>query len=65
MESVQKAKQRFRQYPILLAKCNKEAMSYASCVLQKDNIKLNDCGEQFKQFKICLQKTAATLKTKI
>lgn len=65
MESVQKAKQRFRQYPILLAKCSKEAMNYASCVLKKDNVKVNDCGEEFKHFKNCLQKNAAVLKTRV
>ncbi|RZC40764.1 GPI mannosyltransferase 1 [Asbolus verrucosus] len=38
MEAVQKAKQRFRQYPVILAKCSKEATDYATCVLKKDNV---------------------------
>ncbi|KAJ8974380.1 hypothetical protein NQ317_001532 [Molorchus minor] len=59
MESVLKAKQRCRQYPIFLAKCNKEATNYATCVLKKDNVSLNDCSVAFKEFKTCLQKTAA------
>lgn len=65
MESVYKAKQRSKQFPIILAKCSKEATLYASCVLKRDNVKLNDCGEEFSKFKSCLQKAAAQLKTKI
>ncbi|XP_063929690.1 NADH dehydrogenase [ubiquinone] 1 alpha subcomplex assembly factor 8 [Zophobas morio] len=65
MESVQKAKQRFRQYPALLAKCGKEATAYATCVLKRDNVNLNDCKEEFVKFKSCLQKSAASLKTRL
>ncbi|KAJ8959457.1 hypothetical protein NQ318_022150 [Aromia moschata] len=61
MESVAKAKQRYKQYPVILAKCSREATNYATC----DNVNLNDCGEEFKHFKSCLQKTAASLKTRI
>ncbi|KAJ8928090.1 hypothetical protein NQ314_019370 [Rhamnusium bicolor] len=65
MESVQKAKLRYKQYPMIIAKCSKEATNYATCVLKKDNVNLNDCNEEFKQFKSCLQKTALSLKTRI
>lgn len=65
MESVQKAKERLRLYPVLLAKCSKEATEYASCVLKKDNVNLNDCKEEFGRFKVCLQKTAASLKSRL
>ncbi|XP_068910231.1 uncharacterized protein [Tenebrio molitor] len=65
MESVQKAKQRFRLYPVILAKCSKEATDYAACVLKKDNVSLNDCKEAFGKFKNCLQKSAANLKTRL
>lgn len=65
MESVRKAKQRFRQYPVVLSKCKNEAAGYAKCVLKKDNVNLNDCVNEFKQFKDCLQKSAAALKTRV
>lgn len=65
MESVKKAKERFRQYPLLLAKCKAEATDYAKCVLKKDNVKLSDCGEEFARFKGCLRKSAAALKTRL
>lgn len=65
MESVSKARTRYRQYPILLGKCSKEATIYAKCVLKRDNVSKNDCGDEFKQFKTCLQKTASAMKTKI
>lgn len=65
IESVRKAKERFRQYPVLLAKCGKEATVYAKCVLKKDSVNLNDCDEEFKSFKNCLRKTAASMKTRV
>lgn len=65
MESVKKAKQRFRQYPIILGKCKNEASVYAKCVLKKDNVNINDCANEFKLFKDCLQKSAVSLKTRI
>lgn len=65
MESVSKARSRYRQYPIILTKCSKEAMVYAKCVLKMDNVNKNDCGEEFRYFKNCLQKTASVMKTKI
>lgn len=65
MESVRKAKERFRQYPLLLGKCSKEASVYAQCVLKKDSVSLNDCNAEFSSFKNCLKKTAAAMKTRI
>lgn len=65
MESVGKARTRYRQYPIILGKCSKEATVYAKCVLKRDNLNKNDCGAEFSQFKNCLQKTASAMKTKL
>lgn len=65
MESVTKAKNRFRQYPVILAKCSTEASKYAKCVLKRGSVELNDCSEEFRLFKNCLQKSAANLKTRI
>lgn len=65
MESVSKARARFRQYPVILGKCSKEATVYAKCVLKRDNVGKNDCGEEFKLFKNCLQKSASAIKTKL
>lgn len=65
MESVKKAKDRFKQYPLVLGKCKTEASKYAKCVLSKDSVSLNDCNEEFKMFKNCLQKTAANMRIRI
>lgn len=65
MDSVVKAKNRFRQYPLVLAKCKNEAATYAKCVLKKDSVNHNDCVSEFLLFKTCLQKSAAGLKTRI
>lgn len=65
MEAVSKARARSRQYPIILTKCSKEAGVYAKCVLKRDNIIKDDCIEEFKHFKSCLQKTASAMKMKI
>lgn len=65
MESVGRARQRFRQYPLIFAQCGKEASLYATCVLKQDNIKQHDCGEEFRGFKTCLNKAAANLKTRV
>lgn len=65
MDSVKKAKSRFRQYPLVLSKCKREGSSYAKCVLKKDSVNHNDCLDEFKVFKNCLQKAAASLNTRI
>ncbi|XP_018324204.1 NADH dehydrogenase [ubiquinone] 1 alpha subcomplex assembly factor 8 [Agrilus planipennis] len=65
MESVKKAKSRFRKYPALLAACKSEASVYAKCVVNKDLIKVNNCAEEFNLFKKCLQKSAASMGTRI
>lgn len=65
MESVSKARARYRQYPVIVGKCSKEATVYAKCVLKRDNVGKNDCDEEFKHFKTCLQKTAYAMKMKL
>lgn len=65
MESVTRAKNRFKQYPLILSKCKAEASNYAKCVLKKGSVELNDCTEEFRSFKNCLQKAAANLKTRL
>lgn len=65
MESVKKAKYRFQQFPVIMAKCKTEASNYAKCVLKKDSVNLNDCSEEFNLYWSCLKKTAASMKTKL
>lgn len=65
MESVSKAKQRFKQYPLIFGKCGKEASAYATCVLKQDNLMKDNCVSEFQGFKACLQKGASKLKTRI
>ncbi|XP_055904230.1 uncharacterized protein LOC129940032 [Eupeodes corollae] len=65
MESVRKAHQRMRNYPILLAKCAESATVYADCVARDLNIKHHTCDKEFQLFKNCLQKAAKDMKTRI
>ena len=65
MESVRKANQRLRNYPLLLGKCSDKAAVYAVCVTADFNVKHKDCDKEFQEFKTCLQKAAAEMKTKL
>ncbi|KAL9913271.1 uncharacterized protein LOC119635769 [Glossina fuscipes] len=65
MESVRKANQRLRNYPILLSKCAHSATVYAACVTRDLNIEYRTCDKEFKLFKDCLQKAAKDMKTKL
>lgn len=65
MDSAKKAKQRLKNYPILLAKCAKSASVYAKCVTQDFNVKHKACENEFREFKMCLEKTAREMKTKL
>lgn len=65
MESVKKANQRLRNYPILLAKCSVSAAAYAACVTTDLNVSHKSCDQEFQQFKQCLQKAASDMKTKL
>ncbi|XP_055596094.1 uncharacterized protein LOC129746465 [Uranotaenia lowii] len=63
MESVKKANQRLRNYPILLAKCSVAAAAYATCVTTDLNVTHKLCDQEFRQFQQCLQKAAREMKT--
>lgn len=65
MESVKKARERLAKYPMLFAKCSKQASLYAKCVLLTDEVKKDDCAKEFKEFSICLQSAAKDMKTRI
>lgn len=65
MESVGKANQRFRNYPILLAKCSKVAAVYAACVTRDLNVEHKICEKEFQEFKNCLQTVAKKMNTKL
>lgn len=65
MDSVTKARIRLRAYPRLIAECRKEGKVYASCVAAKHDIKLNDCANEFQNFKNCLVISAKKFVTKL
>lgn len=65
MEAVKKAKERLRQYPILLARCQESASKYAACVLAKSNLEKNTCAAEFNELKKCLVKAAASNNTRL
>ncbi|KAG4070114.1 hypothetical protein HA402_013357 [Bradysia odoriphaga] len=65
MESVRKANQRLKQYPILLGKCSDRAAVYAACVTRDLNVSHRACEQEFSDFKKCLQKVAREMKTKL
>lgn len=65
MESVRKAHQRMRNYPILLAKCAESSTVYAACVSRDFNVKHLTCDKEFQLFQKCLQQAAKEMKTRI
>lgn len=65
MESVKKAKQRLRNYPVLIGKCAGPASSYAVCVTRDLDVQKLACDKEFQVFKKCLVDAAKHLKTKL
>lgn len=65
MESVRKANQRLKQYPLLLGKCSESGAVYAACVTRDLNVSHRACEKEFSDFKKCLQKAAMEMKTKL
>lgn len=66
MESISKAKERLAKYPVVFAKCSKQSVLYARCVLLKEgSVKKDDCAKEFQEFKTCLYSAAKDLKTRI
>lgn len=65
MDSVRKANQRLRNYPLLVGKCAETGSAYAICVTRDLNVQLNSCDKEFQLFKQCLQKQATNMKTKL
>ncbi|XP_049882405.1 uncharacterized protein LOC126378224 [Pectinophora gossypiella] len=65
MEAVSKARERFAKYPVVFAKCSKQAAVYAKCVLFNEEVKKDDCAKEFKEFSACLQSAARDMKTKL
>ncbi|KAJ0170502.1 hypothetical protein K1T71_013876 [Dendrolimus kikuchii] len=66
MEAVKRAKERFAKYPVVFAKCSKQASLYAQCVLIKeDSVKKDDCAKEFQEFRSCLQSAAKDMKTRL
>ncbi|XP_068624572.1 NADH dehydrogenase [ubiquinone] 1 alpha subcomplex assembly factor 8 [Battus philenor] len=66
MESVIKARERLAKYPVIFAKCSKQSLLYARCVLLKEeSLKKDDCAKEFQEFNACLQSAAKSLKTRI
>lgn len=65
MESVKKAKQRLRNYPLLLGKCAESATAYAACVTRDLNVQHKICDKEFQLFKDCLHKACKEMKTKL
>jgi NADH dehydrogenase [ubiquinone] 1 alpha subcomplex assembly factor 8 len=65
MESVKKANQRLRNYPLHLAKCSVAGSAYAKCVTLDLNVAHKGCDQEFQSFKKCLQESAKKMKTKL
>lgn len=65
MDAVKKAKERFAKYPVVFAKCSKQATLYARCVLLNEDVKKSECEKEFVEFKSCLQSAAKGLKTRL
>lgn len=65
MESVRKAKDRLKSYPILIAKCSSSAAQYAACVTRDLDIQKHACDKEFQEFKKCLVDQAKNMKTRL
>ena len=65
MESVRKASDRMKKFPLLLKECHETASSYARCVALKENVLKGDCDKEFVLFKQCLTKAAIKIGSKI
>lgn len=65
MESVKRANQRLRNYPLLMAKCSVAAAAYATCVTTDLNVAHRGCDKEFHNFKECMRKAAIEMKTKL
>lgn len=65
MNSVNKAKERLKKYPALLAECRETGAAYAKCVTTKSNVNKDDCHPEFVKFKKCLVEAAAKNKTRL
>ena len=65
MESVNKAKNRLKKYPLLILDCQQQGALYAKCVINNGDIKKNDCLKEFEEFKNCLLKAATKRKTRL
>lgn len=65
MEAVKKAKERLKQYPTLMIRCQESASRYAFCVVEKSNLEKNACAAEFNELKKCLVKAAANSNTRL
>ncbi|XP_044574559.1 NADH dehydrogenase [ubiquinone] 1 alpha subcomplex assembly factor 8-like [Cotesia glomerata] len=65
MNSVTKARERLKKYPLLFAQCKESAIDYGKCVVSKQNIGKDDCQKEFNKFKSCLVEAARKNKTKL
>lgn len=65
MESVRRANNRLRNYPIYLAKCSQTAGVYAACVTRDLNVERGICEKEFVAFKQCVQKAASEMKVRL
>ena len=65
MESVRKARERMKKYPLLFKECHTSATNYARCVALKENVLKDDCVKEFALFKQCLVSTAKRMGTRL
>lgn len=66
MDSINKAKSRFRRYPELLLACSAEGLEYATCIVQHEkDLKPDSCKAQFMKFRKCLTSSALKVNTRI
>lgn len=62
MESLRKANQRLKNYPLVLGKCATSASVYAKCVTADFDVKQGACEKEFAEFRECLKRAAKDMK---
>jgi len=66
MESVSKAKARLANYPLYLAKCGTQAVTYGKCVGDyMGEVRKNQCSKEFDSLMKCIRNSAKSMGSRL
>ncbi|CAA9999642.1 unnamed protein product [Nesidiocoris tenuis] len=64
MEAVKKARARMRTFPAILNDCRLEGRIYAKCVTKFDDVRKDNCLNEFNEFMKCVHTSSKNRKVK-